>query len=338
MSSQPPRGPGSTATATAATTLRSEPLRDGFATAALGQRAIAHLFWQRCAEAHAQGAPSQDYALLRSAGEGGAICFCVADGVGSSYRGDFAAQYLATRLTSWLERLPPLPLPPPETVAADALAGELRSHLAAWCLAAQAMLRRLPFAAETPALVREVLEELRESYGSEAVFLAGRLEVLAASTVARETAGEAPSMHQESQVPHVPSVRALLCWMGNVAAQAAGTTGESDESGVPGAAGAWQTLNGDDDRARWSSARGLRGALSVRLLTFPLPCRLLVYTDGAAALPRERLTAPGAALEASARELLARPTSDDITILDLQCLAPELRDEECAERSEPPRE
>src|SRR5262249_11605913 len=115
---------------------------------------------------------------LRSVDSGRSLAFCVCDGVGSSYRGDFAATYLAVRLVRWLAALPPPNPPGEEDARRDEawLHARLSAELLMWSRVGQEELRRLTLPPAAGALVREVLEEMREEYGSEAVFLAGRVD------------------------------------------------------------------------------------------------------------------------------------------------------------------
>lgn len=281
----------STTTASGALIIASEPSRDGFLFADLDGGATARLLYQRCAEARAQGSPGQDFALLRLEPTGRAMSFGVADGVGSSYRGDFAASFLSHRLVDWLDRLrSPLPSEEPARTI-------LSTELAAWTDAAGEELAAIPVDPEAPALVREVLEELRRDYGSETVFLAGRL-------ILPDTTG---------------SVEALFCWMGNVTMRLQ-CDGEEMRS-----------LCADDDSARWSTLRGPRGELSARRMSLPGLRRLIVHTDGAAAIGPEIALLGDGDLQRRAAALLETATSDDVTALDLAWPASPEADQKRAE-------
>src|SRR5437868_7037665 len=59
----------------------------------------------RSQEAQMQNLTNQDYARVYIQSDGSSLCFCVCDGVGSSYKGDFAAQYLAKCLIQWMQTL-----------------------------------------------------------------------------------------------------------------------------------------------------------------------------------------------------------------------------------------
>lgn len=241
----------------------------------------------RCQEAQTQNLPGQDYARVVarvSPGGGARLCFCVCDGVGSSYSGGFGARYLGIHVADWLFALDAIP------ANAQGLERSLSAELAQWSRTAQQELLAAGRPRVGSALEREVLEELRDQYGSEAVFLAGRIDV-EGSFLASGVSSQA---------------RILLCWMGNVWAY---LRSGGQRSQVFGAL--------DDDRARWSSARGIRGALSVRILTTAAPWRLVVHTDGLAPLGDAILAMSDADLRREEQRLLGLPASDDMTLLAL---------------------
>lgn len=163
--------------------------RDTFIRTQLGDNIFARLFSMRCQEAQTQMLLNQDFACLVSQQDASSLCFCVCDGVGSSYRGDFAAHYLASRLLSWLQEMPTI------LSNQDQLARALHGLLDAWAHDAHTMLSKLAIPAETPELVREVLAELRDTAGSETVFFCGRIDAR-----------------------NLPA-QAIFCWMGNVTAR-----------------------------------------------------------------------------------------------------------------------
>src|SRR5579872_1879110 len=100
--------------------LVSDQSRDRLVRGSLGEGVTARLLYQRCREARTQNLPGQDYARALSAPAGNTLAFCVCDGVGSSYKGDFAAAFLAERLVDWLDRLESVP------AATDTFAVRLR--------------------------------------------------------------------------------------------------------------------------------------------------------------------------------------------------------------------
>ena len=255
-----------------------------------GGRLTMQLRALRSQEARAQGLSGQDYARLVTGHDGGHLAFCVCDGVGSSYRGDFAARYLGIRLVSRLFALDGVPR------RIQALERDLRAEMERWAHDAQRELLATSGPEVGSALEREVLEELRVDYGSEAVFLAGRVDVSTA-------------MSMELGRGKASAARMLLCWMGNVQARL--------RSG-----GRIQSFDGmDDDRARWSSARGVRGRLRIATLTATAPWRLIVHTDGFAALSANIFTFSEEELRREEQRLLDLPTSDDMTLLAIEWAA-----------------
>lgn len=137
---------------------------------ALGSRATVRLVSTRCREGQEQSLPCQDYAALISNAQGTSFSFCVCDGVGSSYKGNFAARYLAGCLVSWLQKLPALPR------RGEKLIRPLHTRLNQWAREAQQALNDFAIAPDAPELVREVLAELRQSHGSETVFFCARID------------------------------------------------------------------------------------------------------------------------------------------------------------------
>lgn len=268
-----------------ALSVASDPLYDHFIHLAPAPSVSGRLLYARSREAHARSLPGQDYALVSGRADGSSVTFCVADGVGSSYYGGFAASYLSRRLVPWLQALAHIP---PE--CAD-ICSMLTAELDEWAAAGQRDLPPVPETVEGGALVREVLEGLRDEYGSETVFLAGRLDL---GDNATDGAGVAPE------------VTLLLCWMGNVTATL-----------YHRATARSQVVAADGDDARWSTGRHLRGAL--RMVTYQVDAfdRLIVHTDGAASLSSHIDTLPDDALQRRAAGLRGLPASDDLTILDL---------------------
>ena len=175
---------------------------DTFRSTSVNDALRVRLLSVRSQEAQAEELTNQDYAQVRIESDGSSLCFCVCDGVGSSYKGDFAAQYLATHLIEWLQTLKNL------QGKTSVIVGQLDAQLNLWAHTAQEQLQQVAIPQSTPMLVREVLEELRDAYGSETVFLCGRIDLDTQSTSlsAGDASGASP-------------VHLLVCWMGNVTAQ-----------------------------------------------------------------------------------------------------------------------
>lgn len=258
--------------------LVSDQTRDGLVQAALGEAVTMRLLYQRCHEARAQDLPGQDYARVLGMPNGVSLSLCVCDGVGSSYKGDFAARYVAIRLVDWLDELESLPS---ET---QTFTQQLARQLGQWALEAQAELRARAIPAGITEVVREVLEDLRDEFGSEAVFFAGRID----------------------RPPGASAARAVFCWMGNISAYLFTSATE----GV--------YIRPADDAVRWSTGRGMRGIPGVRLFALDGLKRLLIHTDGCDSLSADLPFLSDDDLRARCEAELATPASDDMTILDIR--------------------
>ena len=260
----------------------------------LGSRATARLVSMRCRESREQSLPGQDYAILISNPSGTSLSLCVCDGVGSSYKGNFAARYLAGCLVAWLQKLPALPR------HSGKLIRPLHSRLNQWAREAQQTLNDFAIAPGAPELVREVLAELRQTHGSETVFFCGRVDFVtpAASRSAFSRRVASPGAAQ-----------GVFLWMGNVAARLFITADRVIDLGEK-----------KDDAQRWSTARGRRGDLVARGLTLESFERLLIYTDGLRAIGDRLAVLNADELDAEIQNLLEQPANDDMTVLDIQWL------------------
>jgi len=277
--------------------LESDQGADTFVQHSLGQTILARLLSFRCQEAQSQVLPCQDYARVLSNQQGSSISFCVCDGVGSSYKGNFAAQYLATSLVDWLQKWSLLPHKSSRLIKA------LHPRLDQWAREAQETLVCFETPTDIPALVREVLEELRTTHGSETVFFCGRIDTVA--PLALQNTKERSLFVR----PKPPRFKALFCWMGNVSARLY----------LPDRP-LLELSDSHNDSNRWSTVRGRRGSLSLQTLAFDSIDRLLIYTDGLAAMSDTLADLNDEALQEQARALLLSPTSDDMTVLDIQWL------------------
>jgi len=269
--------------------MESDPIRDSFGRAACGPQGTVRMLGVRCQEAQSQSLPNQDYAYLRMAADGSSLSFCVCDGVGSSYKGDFAAKYLAIRLANWLHALEDIGAAATDTSDVEPLRAQLVERLAGWAAAGQRDLQTLTLPEDNSGLVREVLQETRDSYGSEAVFFAGRIDVLHVS----DTVG-------------LPGAQVLLCWMGNVTPYLFAAEGRRIALDYH-----------PDDAVRWSTARGLRGTLALRAMRLDALHRLVIHTDGLDMLGASIASLSDEELYHGVRALLARPSNDDMTLLDM---------------------
>lgn len=262
---------------------------EGHERLSLGDSTAVLIHALRSQEAQDQNLFGQDYVRLVARRDGSRICFCVCDGVGSSYRGDFAAHYLGERLANWMVSLDAVP------GQLHVLQGELQSEMARWSAAAQDELVSTDRPLAGGSLEREVLRELRNEYGSETVFLAGRIDL-------------APSMSAGIELSETSHL--FLCWMGNVRTYL-----------CSGSQRQLTLVCADDDWARWSTVRGPRGEVRMRRITTTTPWRLVVHTDGFAMLGDAILTMSEDDIMREELRLLKLPTSDDMTLLTIERLA-----------------
>lgn len=244
----------------------------------INQYTTARLLSTRCREAQTQSLLNQDYASVISRNNGNSLYFCVCDGVGSSYKGDFAARYLTTQLLTWLQE--------PTEVPGDSelFTPTLHGLLDLWAYDAHIKLKKTLIPPETPSLAREVMEELRDEYGSETVFLCGRIDV--------------------SQHSH--PAQAVFCWMGNVAARL--TTAPHTEI----------ILGHTSDRSgRWSTVQGRKGKVGIWHATLPMLERLIVYTDGLDSIGKNLAQLTDEQWHAQTQHLLSLAANDDMTALEI---------------------
>lgn len=264
------------------TCVESDQTQETWLYQSFGDKVTALLLSVRSQEAQVQGLPCQDYVRVLSNEIGSSISFCVCDGVGSSYHGGFAAHYLATQLVEWLHHLTEIPARP----------ADISPLLQQWAKEGQVELLQLALPPDTPSMLRGILEELRDDYGSQTVFLCGRVDY--------------PPPDDSSEVS-LSGVHALFYWMGNITAH------------VFAGAGVEQTL-GDthNDANRWSTKKGVQGAPRARVLTMDNLDRILIYTDGLSASGSESRLLHEPDTQLCMQDLLTQPATDDITILELR--------------------
>ncbi len=239
----------------------------------------ARLLSVRCREAQTQDLHNQDYAGLVYLNDGASLCFCVCDGVGSSYKGDFAAYFLVTHLLAWLQEMTEIP----QDMAM--FTSTLHGLLDLWTYDARMQLKKVVLPSETPQLAREVMEELRDTYGSETVFLCGRIDTEESSR----------------------STQAVLCWMGNVTAR---LSLPLDSCVVLG--------HTDDRSGRWSTVQGRRGQVDIWHATFATPEWLVIHTDGLNAIGENLALLSDDEWHVQIQNLLLSPQNDDMTALEIR--------------------
>lgn len=207
------------------------------------------------------------------------LAFAVCDGVGSSFCGNIAARVLGEGLLEWLWDLKADHLTSP-----DALSEAARAYLRKLQPEAQREVEAYEIADHLSPLVRQALEQQR-AYGSEAIFVAGRLE------------------HPSDDVP---DGRLLLLWMGDTQAALYDDSGKALPLG-----GTW------DNSDRWSSVQGVRGTAHSWLGGSSQIARLQVFTDGFAAYGDQLKTFSDLELEEALQAQFRLPTSDDVALIDV---------------------
>lgn len=216
----------------------------------------------------------QDYVTFRY-GEHD-LAFAVCDGVGQSFMGDLAARLLGDGLIDWLWSLDAQP--ESAEAFAEAVTGALNALTAAG--AAQAVLDfRLP--GSLPPLVVAALE-MQRKYGSESMFVAGRLALGGADPWA------------------------ALCWLGDSPVAAIDIDGELVDLGPRG-----RTAE------RWNAASGVRGQVHTWVSSAERIARVAGYTDG---LGVEHVPTD-ADLARLMAGWLENPPGDDASLFDVR-LAP----------------
>lgn len=211
------------------------------------------------------------------------LTFCVSDGVGGSYRGDFAAYDLAHCLIDWLQALPGLHSDLQEA------ATELEKQLHSWQGKGQAELQNLL----QPANIPEFLKEQQEKYGSETVFFGGRID----STMGVH--------HQRYNRRGGSSAGWAMCQHNSSSRQKNTLLLGGD-------------LGGEQDRNRWSTRYGPRGILTCLKMKLDMVERLIIHTDGLDTISMELASLDDDALQTRTRAILQSATNDDMTLLDIQ--------------------
>lgn len=215
------------------------------------------------------------------------IAFAVCDGVSQSFYGDLAARFLGTRLVQWLwertlDDFVSVPAPDnPDTTDENPFVTALNAVLIAWTTDATAVVKAKTFRAELPEMQKVALERKRAS-GSESMFVAGLVD------------------HTAGQI--------AVCWMGDMRLWIWGAQGQSIE--LPDAA--WKT------RERWSSRLGPKNGLAHGCL-LPLSgvIRLTAHSDGVGRFMDTFAQLAQDQLDPMVDELSKMPTSDDISVLDI---------------------
>lgn len=267
--------------------IESDQMADSFLSTSLNANISMRLCSVRCKEAQIETAPNQDYARVVFAEQDSTLSFCVCDGVGGSFQGNFAAKYLATQVTEYLMTLPAIPR------YSHKVALQLREHLKTWTVAAQQELRQTSLSPDIPTLEQEILAEQREQHGSATVFFCGRIDFASPNRV---------------RISH--KLPALFCWMGNVTARVFTAAQKCEPLG-----------DLQNDRNRWSTSSGQQGTLTVRVSALHKHEPLLIHTDGLDELSQHLALFDDKQLQHNIWQRLSLPTNDDMTVLEFRWVA-----------------
>lgn len=233
--------------------------------------------YYRSSDSVANQIEGQDYLAFRQ--DERRLTFVVCDGVGSSFCGNIAAKVLGEAMLAWLWKLDTARL-----TSTAALTETARNTLNKIRPQAEREVSRYEVPEHLPPLVQQALEGQR-AYGSETVFVAGRLD------------------HPSDGSPEG---RLLLVWMGDTQFILYDDAG--DEIGINA------SFSAND---RWSSVQGVRGDVHTWVGEAEPVARWLVFSDGISD-HAERLAAySDVELEEAAHAQFRADNSDDIALLDI---------------------
>ena len=237
----------------------------------LSKGAVRYMY-DRSSDSKATGEPGQDYLTFCCASD--QLVFAVCDGVGGSFLGNLAARFLGDHLIEWLSVYPSL-------VKTEQLQRDLSRCLRELVGSASHLIENYPLPNDLPPIVREVLEEQR-AYGSEAMFVCGRIEW--------------PDRYTPRQV--------ALAWLGDAELQVCDRSGR------------WRRFLGTAAE-RWSTSRGPRGDLQA--LTGPADdvARIIGYSDGLRSLADDLRLLPDNMLDQALVRLARDPRNDDLSLIDI---------------------
>ena len=231
----------------------------------------------RSSDSVANQIEGQDYLVFKYNDK--RLAFVVCDGVGSSFCGNIAARVLGEGLLEWLWSAEADYLTGPE-----ALSEAARAFLRNLQPQAQQEVEAYQIPDHLPALVQQALNQQR-SYGSEAVFVGGRLD---------------------HPTEDLPDGRLMLVWMGDTQARLF-----DDGGGEIDIKANW-TAND-----RWSSVVGVKGTVHAWLGGVNDIARLLVFSDGMMAHADNLATYADIELEEAIEAQFRTAISDDVALLDI---------------------
>lgn len=211
--------------------------------------------------------------------------FVVCDGVGQSFLGYIASEFLGDRLFAWLQS-------EGKDLVTLAAKGEregfdetITAAIRSWKGEAKVRVRDAQLPQSLSPMVRTALESM-QAYGSETVFVCGHLGL-------------------EGGVPYL-----IVFWMGDVRFRLFDRAGKEIETGAN-----WTNAE------RWSTNYGMKGRSMPHCKAYNLQelnvGRFMAYSDGLSNIEAQIRNLSSADLQYKANQLLVTPSSDDISLVDI---------------------
>jgi hypothetical protein len=244
--------------------------------------------YARAGDSRTPSSQGQDYLAWRYAQD--VLGFVVCDGVGGSFCGHIAAAYLGEQLLRFVFEVGPTWEAAGDT---PALAEQAAHYLNSWRADGQRLVENVILPPNLPALQVQALEQLRQDYGSETMFVAGRLNFQTAD------------------------ILITLLWMGDVRVQLFDRTGQQLAIGATWrTADRWSTRHGVNKRgAQVHTWQGSAAELAIE--------RLIAFSDGFSSVADRLPMLNDDQVQQLATQQLLAPTSDDISFLDVRLKQPD---------------
>lgn len=213
--------------------------------------------------------------------------FVVCDGVGQSYLGNIASEFLGLKLMDWLKNTGvSLVKTAKKNERTDGLGEILVKEILSWQQEANQRVNESHLPQSLPAMVQSALEGIRTNHGSESVFVCGHVGL-------------------EDGVPYL-----VLFWMGDVRFRLFSREGKEVSTGAE-----WKNSE------RWSTKYGLKGRSTPNCWVGSLHdndiCRVMVYSDGVSTIESIIHELSSAEMHYKTQQLLVSPSSDDISFIDI---------------------
>jgi hypothetical protein len=238
--------------------------------------------YSRSADSMSSRTEGQDYLCFQYHDQ--RLVLVVCDGVGSSFCGNLAARLLGDGLLEWLWSVDMMYLS-----GAEALSEAAASALNRLQKSVKHEVEEYSIPSSIPALIKQALESQR-AYGSEAVFVAARIDY--------------PSLS-------IPEGLISLCWMGDSQIHAL-----DEEGRALSPTDRWHNAN------RWSTVQGVRGHMSAWMRPLEGIGRVVAFTDGLSAHGVKVFGYGDGLLDREIRAGARLPSSDDVAFIDVVLRTP----------------